>query len=249
VTVNRQSTTALDLSNEKLRVVQTGLGARGRAWIFAVSLLLPGSLPGQPQENLSPRPVLTLYMKGADGCPPRLLEEMRSEVEDIMRPAGLSLDWRHLDPSQNTEPVSALVVLTFVGTCRSEGQCNPAKPLGPLGWTHITDGEILPFCAVDCDRVRQVVTPVIRCESRAERDRLYGRALGRVVAHELYHILANTTAHSRRGLAKPVLAAAELVLDVCRFGIQEIGLIRKAVARRLFGGVTADPLQVNSGGQ
>jgi hypothetical protein len=62
-------------------------------------------------------------------------------------------------------------------------------------------------------------------------------------------ILANTTDHSGRRLAKPLLTMSELILDVCRFGVQEIGLIRKTVVRRLFGGRAANTLQVNGGGE
>ena len=92
------------------------------------------------------------------------------------------------------------------------------------------------------------MTPVIRCETVEERNRRYGRALGRVVAHELYHILANTTDHSRHGLAKALLTVSELVLDPCRFGSHEIERIRKASVRKLFGGRAPNTEQVNGGG-
>ena len=40
-----------------------------------------------------------------------------------------------------------------------------------------------------------------------------GRALGRVLAHELYHIFANTTKHARAGIAKSCYTAPELLAD------------------------------------
>lgn len=39
---------------------------------------------------------------------------------------------------------------------------------------------------------------------------LFGRALGRVLAHEVYHIELNTPLRSSKGIAKPVFAASDL---------------------------------------
>jgi hypothetical protein len=47
--------------------------------------------------------------------------------------------------------------------------------------------------------------------STRERQKAFGIALGRVVAHELYHILARTTAHAGHGLAKASESLEELV--------------------------------------
>jgi len=196
-------------------------------WIGLV-IFVPGPLRG----SNDPAPaVLTVYMRDAEGCAPRVLDEMHAEVAEIMRPAGIFPVWRSLDAPRYNETVTALIVLTFAGACRGEGHCHSTKPSTPLGWTHSSDGEILPFCVVDCDRVRQVVGSVIQCERTERRDRLYGRALGRVVAHEMYHVLANTTAHARSGLAKPLLDASELISNLFRFGAKEIELLRRAAHR------------------
>ena len=40
---------------------------------------------------------------------------------------------------------------------------------------------------------------------------MLGRALGRVTAHELRHILLRTRKHSREGFAKPAQTSAELL--------------------------------------
>jgi hypothetical protein len=38
-----------------------------------------------------------------------------------------------------------------------------------------------------------------------------GRALGRVAAHELYHVLGNTQSHGEAGLAKPSFGTVDLL--------------------------------------
>jgi len=39
---------------------------------------------------------------------------------------------------------------------------------------------------------------------------MLGRAMGRVLAHELYHIVADTAGHGENGVAQPALSAREL---------------------------------------
>ncbi|MBK7930049.1 MAG: hypothetical protein IPJ98_22035 [Bryobacterales bacterium] len=126
----------------------------------------------------APPVALTVYMRDAGACPVRVLDEMQAETAAILRPAGITLAWRHFPHAGQCDPVPALIVLTFAGACRGEGRCEPAGRSVALGWTHRTDGEILPFCVVDCDRVRQVVNPAIQHMPVEVRNYFYGRALG-----------------------------------------------------------------------
>jgi hypothetical protein len=45
----------------------------------------------------------------------------------------------------------------------------------------------------------------------AQGDELLGRALGRVVAHELVHILTGSHDHGREGVAQAALSGAQLI--------------------------------------
>ncbi|MBL8231753.1 MAG: hypothetical protein JNL98_24870 [Bryobacterales bacterium] len=207
-------------------------------WLAAILLVewvfLP-NLNAEISENGPPvRALLTLDMKGAEDCPPSLIEEMKEEVAEVFRPVGLGLQWRYLDLSRIRPSVDALVVVTFNGACTSDGFGQPVSDEGPMGWTAMTDGAILPFCGVDYDRVREVMRRTIRWLPPGEQERLFGRAIGRVLAHELYHILANTRGHSRRGLAKPLLSDAELAQEELRFGGDEIERIHKSMLRSTF---------------
>ena len=79
--------------------------------------------------------------------------------------------------------------------------CKEVHP-GALGWTHVSDGAILPFSEIDCDRIREFVQKELLYWKPAEREEVLGRAMARVVAHELYHIFANTPHHGSDGVAK-----------------------------------------------
>jgi hypothetical protein len=194
-------------------------------------MCFPG-LCAEPAESKNPGEALvTIDMKGAEDCPPGLIEEMQVEAEEVFRPAGVKLEWRYLDLSRTREAVASLVVVTFSGTCQSDGFGQPTIGEGPLGWTSVTDGAILPFCGVHYDRVREVMLRTIRHLPKAEQERFLGQALGRVLAHELYHILANTRSHSRSGLAKPLLSDSDLAREELHFSARELELIHDALYR------------------
>jgi hypothetical protein len=46
-----------------------------------------------------------------------------------------------------------------------------------------------------------------------DRDEVFGRAMGRVVAHELYHILGRTIQHTHHGVSKALQSPFDLVKD------------------------------------
>jgi hypothetical protein len=76
----------------------------------------------------------------------------------------------------------------------------------------VNHGEVMPYAEIQCDQIRTGLAGVRLGPSQKDRQRALGLALGRVVAHELYHVLAKTTAHAEHGLAKyrrPDIAASQ----------------------------------------
>ena len=80
----------------------------------------------------------------------------------------------------------------------------------PLGMTYTADGEILSFGEIECDRVRQSVKRTLSAADYHRGEMLYGRALGRVVAHEMYHMLARNKCHAAEGVAKERFSGYDL---------------------------------------
>jgi hypothetical protein len=70
--------------------------------------------------------------------------------------------------------------------------------------------------------------PSIERLSVPMRNIVFGRALGRVVAHELYHILALTTEHAEAGVAKPSFSAQDLMSDRFSFNPASLERLRPA---------------------
>jgi len=75
----------------------------------------------------------------------------------------------------------------------------------------VSDGMVLPFSDVDCDAIRGFLQKQLLSTPEAEREETFGRALGRVLAHELYHVLAGTSNHGACGVAKSGYTVGDLV--------------------------------------
>jgi len=138
------------------------------------------------------------------------LKEMERESGLILRSSGVKLDWHNLgdDPYASYPD---LVVMTFRGACQYE----PAGPVynepGSLAITHEADGEILPFGEVDCDRVVNSARSAMTYADYTRADLLVGRALGRVVAHELVHMITRSEHHAKEGVLSPALSGKQLI--------------------------------------
>jgi hypothetical protein len=166
---------------------------------------------GAGVERLSPS-VLTVILDFKGPFSKASLLEMKRESGLVLQSSGVRLDWRMLgeDPYAS---YGDLVVMTFRGTCKYE----PAAPsdtedeLGPLAMTHSVNGEIQPFGEVNCDRVVNSARNAMLGADYARADLLIGRALGRVVTHELVHMITGSAEHGPEGVEKSSLSGRQLI--------------------------------------
>jgi hypothetical protein len=206
-----------------------------RALIFTILLLaIPSCALSQLEPDNAP-PAVTVYTQFDKPYSAVSLDEMKHELETIMGPLGLDFAWRSLAGARGNEVSAELVVVTFKGTCEMDDELGLGLETGALGWTHMSDGAVLPFSDLDCDKIRRFISPEIRSLDAACREVVYGRALGRVLAHELYHVFTNTTRHASWGVAKALYTAHELVSDHFQFQEKDTTALRggklKAVLR------------------
>src|SRR5262249_50733379 len=104
---------------------------------------------------------------------------------------------------------------------------------GPFAFAYSTDGEMLPFTDVDCNKIVASVHPALGGDAFGRLDYLIGRALGRVVAHEVVHILTKSASHARSGLARPALSAKELIGAPLRLSRADVEKLRCAAGHPL----------------
>jgi hypothetical protein len=157
-------------------------------------------------------PNLTIVMGVTGPFSDKAVSEMQQETDGIMKEAGLRLEWISLSEAMESSH-SDLVVVRFKGSCVLDpGSVKEYPPsAGPLAFTYISDGIVQPFSEVSCDKVAAAVRSVLRPGDFPRADSLLGRALGRVLAHELVHMLTGSEAHGRDGVAKAALSGKELI--------------------------------------
>jgi hypothetical protein len=166
------------------------------------------------------KPEVAVIIQSDESFSPQAWQAMEIESKRIAGQAGLRI--RFVERSQAAaEQFSDLVVFRMKGRCEMNTLPALLDERGPFAWAFTADGNVLPFGEVKCDRVRESIKTAIRPGDYKKADQLFGRALGRVVAHELYHMLANTTKHAKSGVAKDALSAKQLVAEKLDFGNHE----------------------------
>ncbi len=188
--------------------------------------LLAGVVPGWNETRVATFAPITLYTQFQQAPPAGVLQALQEEVEAIMAPIGLRFEWRDLGKTGGHEVSAELAVVTFKGRCDAADLTSRSRFEGALGWTHVSDGQILPFTDINCDRVRQLTQSGLRVFRAEDRAANYGRALGRVLAHELYHIFANTTRHGSIGVAKESYNMQDLLADDFQFQAKESRMLQ-----------------------
>lgn len=175
---------------------------------FALSLCLSPALRAESIPNLT----VLLSVDGKASA--AALHELKIELNDIMKETGRKLDVRLRNQAAPNETFEDVVLVKLKGTCKMERMIPFMDERGPLAFTHSTDGAILPFAEVSCDRIANAVASAMWGGERKQADKYLGRALGRVLAHELYHILGKTHEHNADGsLAKEAISAKQLISD------------------------------------
>lgn len=189
-----------------------------KRWFIGFAM---AALPLCGAQDGTELPPIVLYTQFVVQPPAAVLDGMRGEVRSIMAPIGLRFQWHDLVSSNGTRVSVELAVITFKGRCDVEGLRPHDRTPGALGWTNISDGVILPFANVDCSAVRGFIQRELLDTRTPSREATFGRALGRVLAHELYHIFANTTRHGEEGVAREFYSSHDLLAADFQFQAKE----------------------------
>lgn len=174
--------------------------------------------------NLAVVPVwaseLVVYLRTDSLQPARPVEIMKRELAPMMLLAGYRVEWRDAPDKIGSTP-SFLVVVEMHGSCAMPAGSFASDVAAPetktLASTAVSDDNVLPFSFINCSGLTRMLAPLIASEAGARRDFLYGRAMARLLAHELYHILANTRDHDGEGIAKSHFSFSDLLTERFEF--------------------------------
>jgi hypothetical protein len=163
---------------------------------------------------------IVLEFKGPHSA--RAVAEMKREFESVMKDTGLTFGWR-LRSEPESESAANLVLVKFRGKCVLEPVGYLYDERGPLAFTYSSDGAVQPFAEVACDQVTAAVRSAMFGGDFGKADLLLGRALGRVLAHEVVHMLSRSGSHGKQGVEKAALSGRELVAPDLRLSPADAG--------------------------
>jgi hypothetical protein len=210
-----------------------------------VCLLSVGAWAARANEDSLGSGGILVYLRESSGVSPSVIAEMRRETSALLRSAGLRVSWS--GPPERPEIQNGLlVVASLAGECDSDPELwAGAETLSrTLAFTPLENGNVLPFSTVNCSSLGQFLSPALRQQPKARRDYLYGRAMGRVLAHELYHVIAQTRGHSREGVGEAAMSVRDLTGEQFVFGEDALFRLQNPAQLAVNG---ADVLDVASG--
>ena len=170
-------------------------------------------------------PVLAIVTRFEGPHSDRAIQEMEGEAGRILSPSGLRVDWRRSGEAFGRS-YDDLVVVSFKGDCRVSPVPYVYDELGPLAFAYSADSTVEPFSQVACDKVVRSVRSAMWGSDFARADLLLGRALGRVVVHELIHMLSKSGHHAQEGIGRPALSPKELIGPSPQLSQEDLALLR-----------------------
>ncbi len=178
--------------------------------LSCAAVLISCLAPAWAAKRTPPHPLTIIYR--FDGVTSQIaFRAMQEEALRLLRSSSILPEWRGNRDVSSSERFETLVVVSFNGQCRTGTDIPRVEDQLPLGRTRLIDGRVQPFIEIECERVRASLHAAERMTQNLNTDAALGRALARVLSHELYHVLARTTEHTRTGIAKPSLSGADLV--------------------------------------
>jgi hypothetical protein len=188
----------------------------------------PESIPSADATSLpSHEKKLVIFLTSDSAIPPAASSEMKQELGHLLQAAAIHVELQDpaVDRSAPENDYSALV--------RLRGSCRPTEPSarfahavnGPftLASSAVADGVVLPFGDIDCAALNSFLGPSLWKEPGAVQEFVYARAVARLMAHELYHVIGQTHDHARSGVAEPSFTVGELLSDHFEFNESTLG--------------------------
>ena len=157
---------------------------------------------------------------------------MAQELSALYRDVPVSIGWHELSGYQSRVVAPRIVFIYFKGDCRAP-RLPPRLSVEGMALAGISrvDGHMLPVVSVDCERTASYLWPAMSGAERANGDLAFGRALARVIAHELYHFFTGATKHTKSALFRASIPASSLLARELRFVPEEVTDLEHALAR------------------
>lgn len=162
-----------------------------------------------------------IFLQGSETADSIVVDSAKAEVERLLARPGTEIVWRK--DSSGMEAFHRVLVVRLRGNCSASRLDRWPEPAA-LGSTKITSGKVQPFIDISCDHVTAAASRMWRWPGGRIAPEVYGRALARVAAHEIFHALTESADHDEDGLMKPAFDR----LDLCS---RKLELLPSSLAR------------------
>jgi len=196
---------------------------------FGAILLSPvsGETRWAGDDSLPPR--IGIFLDFDRDPAPVAIQEMEREVGVLLADTGARFSWLMLNKDARSQTFDDLAVLRFRGNCHmpTRGPLTVADGAKvTLGATELDSGLVTSYSNVECDQITACIASLLQSSCEPDRQVAFRRALGRVVAHELYHILARTKKHTHTGISRSVQSPFDLIKEHFQLDRQALLLLR-----------------------
>jgi hypothetical protein len=203
-----------------------------RLWAVIGSLMSLGFSTVRAEPVSSADRTVVVYLKaGTSAKPDGTVSYMQRELATLMQTAGYKVEWKTPGVSSQTE--SAIAVVELRGACHAPAANASVKPVekgASLASTAVDGEQILPFSWINCETLTEMLAPSLANVDPGRKDFLYGRAMGRLLAHELYHMLVNKRGHAASGVGKASFSAGDVLSERFSFEHGALAEFREAGA-------------------
>ena len=170
---------------------------------------------------------ISVFLSRQSVQPSETVAEMQRELARIVRPLDFHLSFHQSGAQPVPDDANQVVIVNFRGSCSMADSAPPVRDRvaldsRSLASAPVSDGRVLPFVTIECDKLRDWMRSKVAGLRTEQRQELLGRAVGRLIAHELYHITAQTKHHASEGVAQPCFSLRELIAD--RFDFDRLTL-------------------------
>lgn len=205
--------------------------------LLLCAVAIPAAAPSATSAGHSPEVApIALFLDFEQRPSEAVLAQAKQQVESILQPSGLRVEWRMLDQTRLGEDFADLAVIRFKGACRPAS--SPAHEVDTrthppaLASTQVSDGRMLSFSQVECNTLSEYLASKGSALNRDQLDDQFARALARVMAHELFHIFTGRTRHSAKGVAQASYSRFDLLQDDFALDPRDSAAIAESEARR-----------------
>ena len=203
---------------------------------IASSLLLLAAHITAPAATPPPPSRIRIVLDVDARLPPAIQRLAVEEAARLWAPYRVDVTLRKVPPVESTESEGAVLRVRLAGLAP-----RTIASASPFGSIQFVSGRPEPLVFLHYDAIGRAIADSVAYGLRegqwpsALRDRVLGRIVGRVLAHEIGHFVLRSPRHASRGLMRPIQYITELIAGNGElFGLtpEDLNLLRAAMTLR-----------------